>query len=183
MVGTTQANQLSLTHTSPTESREGTWPKIGASRNPRVARVYRRDCRQCLGEPPSLLTDADSTSIRRKNWVTVDLHVFPTGETFSPSLLIGFHCDHRLPCFPNCFWGLRGARVVRQNGALKANSCGRRSSCKIVSNPTAIPDKFAFPAPWNQHDVRIAACTFDLNFLISATVVHWLLVSCGSSDD
>ena len=60
MVRTTQANQLSLTHTSPTESREGTWPKIGASRNPRVARVYRRDCRQCLGEPPSLLTDADS---------------------------------------------------------------------------------------------------------------------------
>ena len=34
-------------HTSLTESREGTWPKIGASRNPRVARGYRRDCRQC----------------------------------------------------------------------------------------------------------------------------------------
>ena len=112
------------------------------------------------GEPPSLLTDADSTSIWRKNWVTVDLRVFPTSENFNRSLYIRFQCDHRLPCFPNCFWGFRGARVVRQNGALKANSCGRRSSCEIVSNPTLTPDKFAFPVSWKSHNVTMVTCTW-----------------------
>ena len=163
MVGTTQANQLSLTHTRLTESREGTWPKIGASRNPRVARVYRRDdCRQCR-RAASLLTDPGSTWICWTSWVTLDIQVFPTNLNFNRSLWINFHCDHRLPCFPNCFWGFWGARADGQNGALKANSCGRRSSCWNSLEPHSSYRQKCFSVPWNVHDVEIAACNFDVN--------------------